>query len=229
MNKRAHENVVRSALGDGRMNPKALDWIVRANLNSDFIQWRPEKHFDNASCPEVLADRWKQGLHAYFEQAIAVASPGKTNRRRSLSSFGRASHALADFYAHTDWVEIHVNLGEADRLAPFTGSVFSIHLLPPQLSSGFFSLRFGLDGCPCKDGVYIPPPPHIHCHAAIAKDDPDKGHGAELSPEGRTYFEIAQSLAIRATLALWEEFQTRLTQTYGPEVCRLLAWGPKTT
>jgi hypothetical protein len=206
------------------MSADALDWIVRANMDSDLYQFSAEKHFDNAANPEALANRWEKGLHTYFTQALAAAAADNFKRKRSLQAFGKASHALADFYAHTDWIEMYAAHGEADKLAPFTGSAFPTHLLPPELSSGFFNLRYGLDGCPGKSGSYHPPHPYHHCHAVIAKDYPDKDHGAELAPDGRKYFEIAISSATRATRILWEEFQACLTDKYSPETYHKLAW-----
>lgn len=224
MNTRYHEMIVRYALGNELMDTTALDWIIRANLDSDLYQFNAEKHFDNAANPQVLAKRWEKGLHTYFMQALDSAMPNHFNRKRSLQAFGKASHAQADFYAHTDWIEMHAATGDADILAPFTGSVFHTHLLPLDLSSGYFSLRYGLDGCPKKSGSYHAPHPYRHCHAVIAKDYPDKGHGAEVAPDGRKYFEIAMSSAIRATHNLWAELQAIITDKFGPEVIRKLAW-----
>jgi len=217
--------IARAALGDGLMSATALDWIIRANLDSDLYQFSAEKHFDNAANPQALFKRWEKGLHTYFLQAIDAAAPENYNRKRSLKAFGKASHAQADFYAHTDWIEMNAANGEADKLAPFTGSIFHIHLLPPDLSSGFFNLRYGLDGCPGKSGSYNPPHPYRHCHAVIAKDYPDKGHGAEPAPDGRKYFEIAMASATRTTRLLWEEYQTLITEKIGLEAFQKLAWG----
>jgi hypothetical protein len=227
MNTPAHESILRSALGDGCLNAQALDRVVRSNLesDSDFHQLDAKRHFDNAADVPMLAHRWEKGLHAWFLQALSLAAPGRFNGKRSLSAFGMASHALADFYAHTDWIEIHAALGDPDKLAPFTGSAFPVELFPAQLSSGYFSLRYGLDGCPGRHGSFQPPRPFRHCHATISKDYPDRDHGAELSPDGRNYFEIAISSSVRATRALWEEYKTLLTRAYGPDHFQRIALG----
>jgi hypothetical protein len=225
MNTLSHESIVRAALGEGWMSAEALKWIVSANLASDLSPLVPEKHFDNAADRQMLAKRWQKGLHTYLNQACAAITQGKINRRRSLQAFGKASHALADFYAHTDWVELHAALGQPDLLAPLLQNTFPIDLFPVGLSSGFFSLRYGLNGCPVCQGVFKAPPPYHYCHAQIAKDYPDKEHGAERAPDGRTYFEIAFNSAKNATQELWHTYQEHIMGRCGPEVFQKLVWG----
>jgi len=33
----------------------------------------------------------------------------------ALSAFGQASHAMADFYAHSNWVELNLALGDTEK------------------------------------------------------------------------------------------------------------------
>jgi len=96
--------------------------------------------------------------------------------------------------------------------------------------SGYFSLRYGLGGCPTRDGRPGPPPGFAHCHAQLNKDAPHRGRGAErAAPGGPTYHELAVRLAVATTHDAWEALIRRLRATYGDErgerIHTTLAWG----
>ena len=206
MNLKTHERIVREAL-TGRVGPQELKWIIGANVRCDLYQLSPESHFDNAPDRETLALLWENGLNHYYSRALDWSRRFPHQPRKYLSSFGEASHALADFYAHTNWVEIQNENGDPELLAPLLEQSFAIFKFPPGIQSGFYSLRYGPTGCPQKNGVYQAPSPFRYCHANLAKDHADHGHGAErASPGGLTFYEQAVSLAVRATTALWERF-----------------------
>ena len=234
MNLNVHEKILRDALGNGNiMSSQALRWIIRANKFCDLHQFAAERHFDNAPNREILCDRWKRGLKTYMDSAIDLSSPTHNatpllkDRKRALCAFGAATHALADFYAHTNWVELSMAQGDYETLAPLLGDVCSVNDFPVGLESGYFNLRYGVRGCP-KAG---PPPGYTFCHEQIAKDHPDRGHGAEyIQTAGRTYHALAVSLASRATFQLWKVFQQRIvarytTATAGEAVFLELVWG----
>src|SRR2546422_9211782 len=64
MNLKAHEKIVRDALGDGnRMSSQALSWVIVANKRSDLYQFTPGRHFDNAPNREAICKRWSSGLN----------------------------------------------------------------------------------------------------------------------------------------------------------------------
>jgi hypothetical protein len=217
---RIHEQIVRAAFAD-ILAPAALKVVVTANRHSDLYQWAPERHFDNANDLATLGGLWRRGLHAYLARVVACAAPtgarGETlrNQRGALKALGMATHALADFYAHTNWIEL---LGPQAGLAPLLDDAFPAAQLPSDLQSGYFSLRFGLRGCPSRAGVYMPPPGFRYCHAELNKDAPDRGHGAERvlpgTPAGPTYHEVAVRLATCSTRALWEALRRRLRTAY---------------
>ncbi len=155
MNLKVHEKILRDALEDGNtMSSQALRWVIAANKWSDLHQLVPERHFDNAPTREILCDRWKNGLKAYSDRAVELSAPvrsrgqGLKDRKGALQAFGEASHALADFYAHTNWVELGVARGDSETLAPLFHDDFRVSDFPVELESGYFSLRYGISGCP---------------------------------------------------------------------------------
>lgn len=234
MNLKAHEKILRDALGNGKiMSRQALSWVIRANKSCDLHQFAPERHFDNAPNREILCDRWKRGLKTYMDQAIALSAPVRNyspmlkDRKRALCAFGAATHALADFYAHTNWIELGVARGDYETLAPLLGDVCSVNDFPVGLQSGYFNLWHGVHGCP-KAG---PPLGYKYCHEQIAKDHPDKGHGVDyIHTVGLTYHELAVLLASRATFQLWKMLHHRIVARYKTEadaevVFLELVWG----
>jgi hypothetical protein len=204
-----HERIVRDALGDV-LEPEALRLVIRANRRSDLHQFAPEYHFDSARDAHELCELWERGLHRWLTRAINLsafslaagsASTRLTGRRHALEAFGRATHAIADFYSHTNWIELAVAQGKELLLAPLLADRCEPERLPASLQSGYFSLRYGLSGCP-RGG---PPPGFAYCHATLNKDAPNRGHGAERpAPDAPTYHEMAVRLAIASTRAAWE-------------------------
>jgi hypothetical protein len=155
------------------------------------------------------------------------------NRKGVLKAFGAATHALADFYAHTNWVELSVAQKNPEVLAPLFGKTCQINDFPMQLESGYFNLWYGIKGCPKVAGMFKPPKGYRYCHEQIAKDHPDKGHGAErISVDGPTYHEVAVVLATRATNQLWKTLHDNIVTRYSTDVTgdvetffMKLAWG----
>lgn len=215
-----HERIVREALGE-TLGPRALRLVIRANKRSDLHQLAPEYHFDSAPDPRALCRLWQRGLHAWLTRAVARAvPPGRDarplDRRRALADFGRATHALADFYAHTNWIELALARGESPAPAPLLADSCDSAQLPAGLQSGYFHLRHGLTGCP-RGG---PPAGFAFCHAQLNKDSPLRGHGAERPrPAGPTYHDIAVQLAIASTRSAWDAVRAGIRAAPG-EVAR---------
>jgi hypothetical protein len=99
MHKPYHAAMTRAALA-GALNPAALEAVVAANLGQDSLLnlLRGEFHFDGNALPES---------YAYVEQQrrqVAAALPG--DPPAAWAAFGRMTHALQDFYAHTNFVAL---------------------------------------------------------------------------------------------------------------------------
>ncbi len=211
-----HERIVREALGEA-LGPRALRLVIRANKRSDLHQLAPAYHFDSAPTPRALCDLWQRGLHAWLTRAVARAAPsGREARplecRRALADFGRATHAVADFYAHTNWIELALARGESPAPAPLLAGFSDPAQLPADLQSGYFHLRYGLTGCP-RGG---PPAGFAFCHAQLNKDSPQRGHGAERSGRADlTYHDIAVQLAIASTRSAWDAVRAGIGTAQG--------------
>lgn len=222
MNLKVHEKILRDALGDGKiMSQQALSWIITANKLCDLHQFAAERHFDNAPNREILCQHWENGLKVYIDRAVNLSAPLHSSRlilkdrKLSLYAFGAATHALADFYSHTNWVELGVAEGNDETLAPLFGDVCRVNDFPVELQSGYFSLWHGICGCP-KAG---PPTGYKYCHEQIAKDHPNKGHGADyIDTASPTYHELAVLLASRATLQLWKMLHRCIVAKYSAAV-----------
>lgn len=118
-----HEVIVRAALS-GQIDDQGLEWVIGdrmillghiiplggGNLGSDQHQFAPERHFDMASSPADICTRRNEGLAVFMNLAVALTAPDMDgrlgNRKGALESFGEATHSLADFYAHTNWIEL---------------------------------------------------------------------------------------------------------------------------
>ncbi len=240
MNLKVHEQIIREALDDGNtMSSQALGWIITANKLCDLYQFTPERHFDNAANRAMICVHWKKGLNVFIARAIELSAPtGQAkrplkNRKGALKAFGAATHALADFYAHTNWIELGVSQGNRETLAPLLGETCNVSDFPVELESGYFSLWYGISGCPQIAGKPKPPRGYSYCHEQLAKDHPDKGHGADrIGVSGPTYHELAVLQATRATRELWEMLHDRIVLKYGVDtaidaeaVFGELAWG----
>ncbi len=217
-----HEQIVRSALGD-ILAPPALRAVIAANKWSDLHQLAAERHFDNGPTREQLCALRRRGLDTYLARTVAGCRPTQsrqlTNRQGALRAYGLATHALADFYAHTNWVELAAEREDEPAPAPLLEAACDPLDLPAGLQSGYFSLRHGLSGCPRCDGRPCPPAGYRFCHAQLNKDAPDRGHGAERATVGApTYHELAARLATSATRASWEALNSRLQTAYGSDV-----------
>ncbi len=223
MDLKTHAQILRDAFARGALGShpslpgRSLRWIIIANQLSDLHLFTRPRHFDCARSPAEVCELWEKGLGHFMELSVRRLGPGwwgRPNRFRSwrgLAAFGAATHALADFYAHTNWVEIFVEQGETPPLAPLTGSACRPEMFPAALQSGYFSLRYGLSGCPRVNGRWAPPGGFRYCHAGLNKDSATTGHGAELtSPGGPTFHDLAARLATQSTLDLWDQLCSRL-------------------
>ncbi|MGE5377243.1 MAG: hypothetical protein ACM3XO_19480 [Bacteroidota bacterium] len=110
-----HVKILKQAL-DGTFSPLALSKIAEANVNQDRISAQighDEYHFDNNAFDQS---------HAYIEEqrALVIASLHQEDAASAWSAFGRLTHTVQDFYAHSNyidlWLALHTN---GSRPAPF--------------------------------------------------------------------------------------------------------------
>lgn len=178
-----HEQIVRASLaqlgipGD-RMNIIVGDLYTGVgNRGSDQYQFTSFRHFDNSPDPATVCQRANEAwtyFYTFIRLNVRPANPPQWDQidegraADALSAFGALTHSLQDFYAHSNWLETHIALGQspatADRLFPppcnSTG-------WPVDVQTGYFSLIHGIDGCPGT----TPPTGFKYCHEALNKDD----------------------------------------------------------
>jgi hypothetical protein len=219
-----HERIVRQALA-GQVEPWALDRVVAGNEESDLHQFAPERHFDNATGPGDICTRWQDGVRTFLDRAVTYTGPADdratvlTDREGALRSFGEMSHALQDFYAHSNWIELQFAAGQSPgKASALVAQECDAARLPAALQTGYFNLGNGPDGCPSTGplgtGAPAPPAPFSACHEQLAKDHPDKGHGADKALDGRTFHDIAVALATQSTTDAWELLHAGVVERY---------------
>jgi hypothetical protein len=128
-----HVEILQKALGD-IFGPAALAKIIQANVYQDRVSAQlghDEYHFDNNAFDKS---------YAYIEeqrsQVISTLQAG--NAMAARSAFGRLTHTVQDFYAHSNyidlWLSLHTN---GSRPAPSTvDPIDSAIIDSPGLRSG---------------------------------------------------------------------------------------------
>jgi hypothetical protein len=153
-----------------------LSVIVAANVATDLDQFDSALHFDNCAFAPGA-----QRIDA-LRQLIASG----TLEENPYLLFGTMIHTVQDFYAHSNWVELH----EGERPVPVWDLV--VGSLPAQIVSGTFFLD-----TPKLCGPGAP------THAELNKDSPDSPEGAKVVESGpnagQTLFALAFAAALRAT------------------------------
>ncbi|MDX9993136.1 MAG: hypothetical protein RBS68_13940 [Anaerolineales bacterium] len=163
-----HLQITRAAL-QNLFAPAALQEIINANLKQDALKYQighDHFHFDNnsfAASHAYLAACRKNALNAIRRQQPALAR----------AEFGRLTHTVQDFYAHTNytslWRELHPQAAP-DQIDPVLDSC----LKNPRLHSGrlYYPLEI-LYFVPFLSRRVLPHlPPDSHAH--MNKDDPSR-------------------------------------------------------
>jgi hypothetical protein len=193
----------------GRLQPP--DEYV-GNLGSDAYQFDKFRHFDSASSQadvcQRATDAWET-FYSIMRRAITPIDPPEYNHvagiARALSAFGMLTHSLQDFYAHSNWIEIHIDRGQLpgtiDGLFP---TPCDMTTWPHNLQTGYFDLATGfIDGCPLWGET--PPEPFRYCHELLNKDNDESRQGGKTVPGLTiTYHKLAMELAAAHTAKLYQ-------------------------
>lgn len=218
-----HDSITRNALPGDMVDHTALLQILgdvsigAGAVGSDVFATDAFRHFDSAATPGDVCiraqDAWNFYTPLILNGAVETGPDGTelVDGPGARAAFGGLAHALQDFYSHTNWVELNVP-GSPEALAVGLFPSCDPGSLPAGLSSGFFSLQDGTDGCP--DGG--PPPGFEFCHETINKDGFTTPEGGKQLPEGVVvpgvslvnYFDLASLLATRATTDLYWQVRT---------------------
>ncbi len=221
-----HDRVVRQALPPGEVDEAAILQILlgappaAGAVGTDAFMGDDFRHIDNANNPAEICAQTQQAWNFFMPIVLGGAQPvgpGGTdlaNGPAARAAFGGLVHALEDFYAHSNWVEDNIAVGQIDRLAPQLMPTCDPATLPAGLHTGYFDLDLGLHedlltGCPPGG----PPPGFVECHSMLNKDGWNTPRGGVLLPAGVgvpgvqlvNYFDLAAFLATRdSTELFWQ-------------------------
>jgi len=211
-----HRAMTRAALQE-QVHPDALEVICTANIQQDSLGGmigHDEYHFDaNAfTRGNAYVEHNRSLLRTHLEQGEALPA---------WQAFGRLSHALQDFYSHSNYVALWLaRFTHSDPPPPDQIDPLDVELLAhPALRSG--KLYFPLEALYFVPGLrklvmpFLPP----DSHAWMNLDSPERGPA----------FPYALSAATRRTKHEYEEDmrhlpeeQVRLFNGYSKEH----RWGP---
>jgi hypothetical protein len=110
-----HIEILRQALGD-IFSPAALTIVITANVNQDRVSAQlghDEYHFDNNAFE-------KSYVYIEEQRSLVISSLQAADAMTAWSAFGRLTHTVQDFYAHSNyidlWLALHTN---GSRPVPF--------------------------------------------------------------------------------------------------------------
>jgi hypothetical protein len=192
-----HTEMTREAL-DARVSPRALEVMIAANLKQDSpagLLGHDEYHFDNNAFDESY--RYIKEQRGYV--IAALLSPGVLS---SWIAFGRLTHAVQDFYAHTNYVSMW--LGENNGTPRASSEIDPLRkdlIEHPTLHSGRVYLPM--------DALYFVPFLRKLSLALLPRDS----HGwMNLdSPAQGPHFEYARAAAVKRTVYEFELLEKILT------------------
>jgi len=163
---------------EGMLNDQQLALVILANLLQDTRQTESWIHFDNCAFPdgiEYIAGQW--------DLIREIGDPYSTE---SLGAFGQLLHTVQDFYAHSNWIELHTNQ------SPIPVWDLVLSSLPPEIVSGTWFI-----GHPKRCAAGAP------THAQLNKDSADSAEGSKIVPsgpnQGKSLFQLAFNTALAAT------------------------------
>ncbi|MBZ8135075.1 hypothetical protein [Afifella sp. IM 167] len=166
------------AANDDILDQQQLGFVVAANIAQDLLQTQSCVHFDNCDFPggiSHIADEWN-----VIDQ-LADKHPDV-----ALGAFGALLHTMQDFYAHSNWIELHRN----DAAIPVWNQKLSS--LPAAIVSGTWWI-----GSPKLCG------PNAPSHSDLNKDSPTSREGSKLVAAGpnagKSLFDLAYATALEAT------------------------------
>ena len=152
--------------------------IGNADSGQDLHQGENRFHVDNcafAASTAYVREQWQ-----------LIASLHDPHDLGSVHALGRLLHAVQDFYAHSNWIELHVN----------SPTIPLWNLDPATLPQGCYSGRWNQGTNLCGPGV-----PH---HDEMNKDAPTTPRGrvvvATGPHKGQLLFDLAAEAAMRATM-----------------------------
>jgi hypothetical protein len=165
---------------DGIFSPRALETIIKANLNQDRLLGQighDEYHFDNNAFEKS---------YAYLEEqrALTVSSLMANDAPAAWAALGRLTHTAQDFYAHSNYVDLW--LASQPNASPAPSEIDPLNpdlLNSPALRSGkVYILELLTLILPLKRFVmpFLP----RDAHAWMNLDSPEQGPNFKYAIQG---------------------------------------------
>jgi hypothetical protein len=196
MHKIYHLEICERALAD-QFSTRALDVIIKANIRQDKIRYQfkhPHFHFDSnafmASFNYIEEQR----------QIVLEINDSFDRLQASWQAFGRLTHVVQDFYAHSNYIQLWLNsFSNQEKPAHHLVDAMDIEILQdPNLRSG--NVYF-LDWLAFIPGFYTIAhylsPTDSHTHMNL--DHPNRGKQFSYAIEAavkRTVYEYNQTAAL---------------------------------
>ena len=203
MKRQYHIQITTDVIQD-RVSPHVMEAIVRANTRQDNLRGQishPEYHFDDNAFKEGWAYVARQG-------AIMLETVGaRRDPRPAWQAMGRLTHAVQDFYAHSNYLNLwqaQYKPGEMPPPAEVNG-LDSALLRHPDLRSG--RIYYPLEALTFVPGLanivrrWLP----RDSHAWMNLDTPDRG----------PLFPYALAAARQHTLVAFDRVTRQLHKTTG--------------
>jgi hypothetical protein len=190
-----HTSIIR----EGSLPSQCVELLARAQWRQDVVlsTWAPA-HFDNCRFDDSA-----QYIAALLGEAEAAVAHG--DRDAMMVGLGRALHAVQDFYAHTNYVELMA------KEVPSFADVPVVDVWHPGAQDRLRALAAkGLVSGEVwwEPGSACASPSRTH--AELNKDSPKSTEGVKLTaPWDMTGFRAAHELALRATHEYLHEFLSR--------------------
>jgi len=199
-----HIEIMLNSLGD-RFSARAISAIIYANARQDRLRGQfghDEYHFDNNAFEKT---------YAYIEEqrALTASSLKKNNLPSAWSAFGRLTHTIQDFYAHSNYITLWLARfdGRTPLSPPEIDPVDLTLLNNPDLRSGKvyypFELLYYVRSTRAFALRWLP----HDSHAWMNLDSPEQGFK----------FDYAMQAATKRTVIEYE----KTTLGFSDEMCKL--------
>jgi len=168
---RFHIEMMHSALGD-LFSQRALEKIITANVRQDRLRGQighPEYHFDQNAF---------DNSYAYIEEqrALTISALSSNDVHSAWSAFGRLTHTVQDFYAHSNYIDLWLAC-QPEGTRPPAAEVDPLDpelINSPSLRSGKIYLRELLTFIPLLKSFAMSILPR-DAHGWMNLDSPERG------------------------------------------------------
>lgn len=235
---KVHQGIDGQALE--QLAPESLELVDRGNRTQDKFYLTehfmdPARHFTDDQVRGGL--EFVRSTREKVVEEAAAAPRDYAAWRRALFHVGGLLHAVQDFYAHSNYVEIKLARGEPLELVDWdnlpeglTTAYFLATTVPPSEleDPGHYEEVFGrefadMKGLRDEEAVrYAATRRVAFTHSQLGKDSPEEPHASRRF-RGTTLFDAARNLAVKETRRQWAWLRQALQERHGDRAEAILA------